>query len=249
MISPKETFRYYEDLFRYIGHRMNVMVEFKQRKTYKDVNLLLETGDVDLAFICSGAYVEEADKSSIEILAVPVTNGKPLYQAYVITHNLSGIERFADFQGRSFAFTDPLSNTGYLYAVKRAKEMNSSVGQFFGKTFFTYAHDYSIQLVAKRTVDGATVDGLIFDYLARFAPERVKNLKIIERSEYYGIPPIVVPKGLSPDLKEKLRDILLSLHNDSEGQQILSKLLIDKFTTGRDADYNSIRSVQKFVTR
>lgn len=247
MISPKETFSYYDELMRYIASRVGKPIEFKQRKTYKDVNLLLETGEVDLAFICSGAYVEEADKSSIEIIAVPVTNGKPLYQAYVITHALSGIERFEDFRGRSFAFTDPLSNTGYLYAVKRAKQMNSSVERFFGKSFYTYAHDNSIQLVAKRTVDGATIDGLIFDYLERFAPERVRGLRIIERSEYYGIPPIVVPKSLPSELKQKLRETLLSIHKDPEGQRILSRLFIDKFTTGRDADYNSIRAVQKFV--
>ncbi len=249
MISPKETFSYYEELIKYVGDKLNIPIEFKQRKTYREVNEMLSNKEVDVAFICSGPYVEQADKKNIEILVVPVSNGIPAYQAYIIAHVKSQISRFEDFKGKIFAFTDPLSNTGYLYAIKRVKELRTTADKFFSKSFFSYAHDNSIQLVERRTVDGASIDGLVLDYLKKFSPERVKNIKIVEKSELYGIPPFVVPKNIDASTKEKLRNIFLTMHLNYKGKKILDKLLIDKFILGKDSDYNSIRSIQRFVQK
>lgn len=241
IITPQETFIYYRDLFNYISKELNYEVEFKQRKTYEETNDLIEKNKVDLAFICSLAYVIAKEKNTAELLAMPVFNGKPFYQAYIITHKSSGIENFKQFKGKSFTYTDPLSNTGKLYAEKRIKELGFGLNDFFYKTMYSHAHDASIQLVSKKIVDGATVDGLIFEYLAKFHPEKVKNIKVIEKSEEFGIPPVVVSKNIDPVIKQKLKHIFLNLHKDSIGKQILNKLLIDKFIEGNDANYNSIR--------
>lgn len=249
MISPRETFSYYQDLMRYISERMGMQVSFRQRKTYGEVNALLERNEVDLAFICSGAYVEAADAGVVDILAVPVTRGRTLYQAYIIVHRQSGIVRFEDLRGRSFAFTDPLSNTGYLYALWRLRELGTTPEQFFTKTLFSFAHDYSIQLVAKRLIEGATIDGLIYEYLRQVAPERVHDVLVIERSEYFGMPPIVVPKRLPADTKQKLREIFLTMASDPKGKLILDKLMIERFVEGRDADYRSVRTMRKVIRR
>lgn len=243
IISPRETFIYYEELLKYVSEKIDYKLEFKQRKTYQEVNQLIEKKEVDLAFICSGAYVEGKDKNTMEILAVPVCDGSPSYNAYVIVHKLSPINKFDDLKGKTFAFTDPMSNTGKLYAVKRVHELGFTENDFFRETLFSYAHDVSIQLVAKQLVDGASVDGLILDYLKTFHPERVKNIRIIEKSEDFGIPPVVVPSGLNIELKEKLSQILFTMHKDSVGKQILDKLLIEKFIPGKDSDYNSLRKI------
>ncbi|MGV8947294.1 MAG: phosphate/phosphite/phosphonate ABC transporter substrate-binding protein [Lutibacter sp.] len=241
IITPQETFIYYRDLFNYISKELNYEIEFKQRKTYEETNDLIENNEVDLAFICSLAYVIAKEKNTAELLAMPLFNGKPFYQAYIIAHKSSGIENFKQFEGKSFAYTDPLSNTGKLYAEKRIKELGFELDNYFNKTMYSNAHDASIQLVAKKIVDGATVDGIIFEYLVKHHPEKVKNIKVIEKSEEFGIPPVVVSKNIDPVIKQKLKHIFLNLHNDSIGKQILNKLLIDKFIEGNDANYNSLR--------
>src|SRR3989304_2004576 len=71
-------------------------------------------------------------------------NEKPFYQSYIITNKNSGIEKFEDFIGKTFAFTDPLSNSGKLYADKRLKDLNTPSDSFFASTMFTHAHDISI---------------------------------------------------------------------------------------------------------
>ncbi len=247
MISPKETFVYYQDLFRYISEKIGYHIDFKQRKTYLEVNELLRNGEIDVAFICSGAYVEEKNISGIEILAVPICKGEPFYQAYIITNKHSSVQCFEDLRNKSFAFTDPLSNSGKLYAINQLEKINSNPDSYFSSTMYTYAHDVSMQLVSKKIVDGATIDGLIFDYLQEFRPAQVANLRIIKTSQKFGIPPIVTPSSINPSLKTKLENVFFSMHKDSIGQAILSKLLINEFQMGVDSNYNGIRKMKQSV--
>ncbi|RMH78555.1 MAG: phosphate/phosphite/phosphonate ABC transporter substrate-binding protein [Calditrichaeota bacterium] len=249
MTSPAENLRYYEELLHYLSQKIQRPVKIEQRKTYKEVNSLLETRQIEMAFVCSGAYVEARRHFPIEILAVPQIRGKSTYNAYIIVHRASSIRRFEDLRGKSFAFTDPLSNTGRLYAVKRVKELGSTPREFFSRIIYTHAHDHSIQAVARHLVDGATVDGLIYDYLETYAPEKVADLRIIEVSEDFGMPPIVVPAQLDPQLKKRLRHIFLHMHEDPAGQKILRQLMIDRFVPAREADYKSIEQNLIFVSR
>lgn len=248
MISPKETFAYYKELFGYISRKTNKKIKIVQRKTYSEVNELLNNNQVDMAFICSGAYVSDRrDGHPIKIVAIPVINEKPTYQAYVITYKSSKIKKFEDLKGKSFAFTDPLSNTGYLYAISRIKSLGYDKKTFFKDFVFTYAHDISIQLVAKQIVDGASVDGLIFDYLQHSHPERLKNIRIVEKSQSFGIPPIVVPPSTPDSTLKKLQRILYQMDKDTMGVKILKKLMIDRFIPANDSLYNSIRRMDKII--
>jgi len=230
MISPLTTFNLYKDLVDYISKQSGYKVEFKQRKTYFEVNELLTEKKLDFAFICTGAYLEaQINKRPIELLAVPVVNGKPYYQAYVIVNTDSEFRKIDDLKGASFAFTDPLSNTGYLYVVNYLKGIKTTPEKFFNRIIFTYAHDYSIQAVKRKLVDGASVDGLVYEYLEKFEPKKIEGLRIINKSKEFGIPPFVVRKDLDQQIKSKLRKVLLNMHQDPEGKMLLKKIMIDKF--------------------
>ncbi|MCF6182675.1 phosphate/phosphite/phosphonate ABC transporter substrate-binding protein [Lutibacter sp.] len=247
MISPKETRIYYQDLFTYMSKNLNYNIEFLQRKTYKEVNDLLIDNKVDLAIICSGAYINKSAKNKIEILVVPVVDGKPFYQSFIIVNKDSKINKFTELKNKKFAYTDPISNTGTLYAKWLVESLGENVDHYFSNTIYTYAHDISMQLVAKGIVDGASIDGLIFNYIKKHDPERVKNLKIIKKSELFGIPPVVVPCNLDAKLKNELQNLFLNIHKDSLGETILSKISIDKFIKGRDIDYNNIRAMNSQI--
>lgn len=245
MISPKETFTYYKELIQFIGEKIKLPYEFKQRKTYGEVNEMLGRGDLDFAFICTGAYTELRKKYPVEIIALPVVNGKPTYNAYIITHKDLGIEKFSQLRGKSFAFTDPYSNTGYNYTIKMLKDNGLDKDAYFSKTVFTYAHDYSIQAVARKIVDGASIDGLVFEFLRKKYPEKVKDISIIHVSKDFAIPPFVINSKLDRQIKRGIKNTLLSMHESKDGQAILEKIGIDKFVEGRDELYDSVREIMK----
>lgn len=237
MISPKETYFYYQELFEYLSNALGKEVKFIQRETYKEVNDLLIKNEVDIAFICTGAYLENQDQ--IDLLVAPVCYGKPYYQAYVIVNKESNIERFEQLKNKTFVYTDPLSNTGKQYAERRVTLLGYTDQNYFKKIIYSGAHDISIQLINSNMSDGATIDGLIYDYMYINNRDRLKNIKIIEKSKFYGIPPIVCSKAINQKLKLDFQNILTSMNKDSIGKSILNNLLIDKFVIVTDTLYKN----------
>ena len=249
VISPNETFVLYKDLLDYISEKLEMSVNLIQRETYKEVNDLVKNNELDLAFVCSGAYVDGHDQFGMELLVAPVAYGEPIYYSYIIVPANSKINSIEDLRGKRFAFTDPMSNTGKLSPTYILAQKNEDIESFFSGYIFTYNHDKSIEMVAHALVDGAAVDGLIWEYVNSQHPALTAQTKIINKSDPYGIPPIVVPSGLNPQMKKTLRDIFLNIHNDEEGMKILTKLQIDKFVVLDDQRYDSIRKMRAWFAK
>jgi phosphonate transport system substrate-binding protein len=219
-------------------------VQFVQRKTYGEINELLGLGQIDLAFICSGPYVTGKPIYGFELIATPEVQGSHFYQSYLIVNRASQFKSIEDLRGRVFAFTDPESNTGKLVPAYWLYEMGQQPEAFFSKTIYTYSHDNSILAVAKALVDGAAVDGLIWEYYHHKDPLFTSRTRIIKKSDPYGIPPIVASKFLSTTLKEHIRRSLMSMHKDPNGKPILGELMINRFTDAQDQWYDSIRQME-----
>jgi phosphonate transport system substrate-binding protein len=247
MTSPAETLRSYQELLDYMGRKVDLPVKMKQRKTYQEVNDLLVAGDLDAAFLCSGGYVRAGKSLASEILAVPVIRGKATYQAYLIVRHDSPVRNFAGLRGRSFAFTDPLSNSGWLFPVSKLTELGATPSSYFSRITYTYGHDRSIEAVAHGIVDGASVDSLVYDYFADAASEKVRHTRVIERSPRFAMPPVVASPKLDRGAKDKLRTVLLTMHQDAEGIRILRKLSIDQFIKGDERDYEPVRQAAQRV--
>jgi len=244
MLSPGKTFNAYVDLINYISKKINVPVKFVQRKSYGEINELLEAGYIDLAFICSGAYVEAKRHVELEIIAVPIVNGKPYYYSYLIVPAEKGIDDISELKDKKFAFVDPLSNTGRLYPIYLLNLHGYNPATFFSEIIYTHSHDRSIELVAQGLVDGASVDSLVWDYYVKSHPEINQKVKIINRSQAFGIPPFVSTPATDRGLRKAIRKIMLDMHLDEEGKTILSSIGVERFELGDDSLYDTIREIK-----
>ncbi len=247
MISPEETLSVYQELMDYIGTRLGRPVEIKQRRTYQEVNDMLGAGKLDAAILCSGPYVHAKRRYGVELLAVPVINGSPTYRSYIIVPQSSTSASLEELYRKRFAFTDPLSTSGYLYPAYALISRGRQPASFFAKTLFTYSHDNSIEAVAEGVVDGAAVDSLIYDYLQTTNPTLVARTRIIHRSPPMGAQPVAAPRNLDPATKQALRELFLGLDQDATGRGILKKLGVDRFINGDDSLYDSIRKMLQVV--
>ena len=229
ILSPQGTALSYQPLIDYLGRKMGKSAILVQRKTYQELNDLLARNVVDLGFICTGAYAEGARKGAISLLVVPQINGKTTYRAFIIVPTASPAWEFGDLRGKVFAFTDPLSNTGYLYPLSLLQGMGQQPETFFGRTIFTYSHDRSMAAVMEGVADGASVDSLVYEFASRRSPEIARRTRVIWESQDFGIPPVVVPRTISPERKALLKELLLGLHHDAEGEKVLAELGVERF--------------------
>lgn len=241
MVSPIETFVHYQALLEYLAARVRMRVNFIQRKTYAEINDLLGSGGIDLAFICSGPYVSGRHSHHFEALAVPLVSSKPVYRAYLITSRTGPVHKLEDLRGKVFAFSDPDSNTGCIVPRFLLAERGEVPQSFFGKTMFTYSHDNSILAVSRALVDGAFVHEHIWEYFKRKSPAATAGTRVIFESEPFGNPPLVASASMPGPLKNRIRELLFSMHRDAEGAAILEELLIDRFMPPDEHLYDPIR--------
>ncbi len=249
IITPKVGYIYYRQLIDYIGEKTGRHVELVDREDYDEINHLVRTEKVDLAFVCGGPYVEGKKAFDMQLLVAPVAYGETVYYSYLIVNRNSPFQKLNDLKGKRFAFTDPLSNTGMLVPTYMLAKMMETPDSFFGKYFYVGAHDKAIQAVAAEAVDGAAVDSLIWEYMNSISPALTSKTRIILKSPPYGIPPVVVPKGIDPQLREQLRKILLEAHKDPKGAEILKHMHIDRFVPIDDSAYDSIREMQDWLEK
>lgn len=247
VISPQGTVESYGPLLEYIEAQLRRPVELVQRSTYAEVNKLVENGEVDVAFVCTGAYIIGERDFGMQILAAPVVDGEAAYYSWLIVPADSPAQNIAELRGKTFAFTDPLSHTGRLYPTFMVLQMGERPETFFGRTFFTYSHDAAVRAVASGLADGAAVDSLIYTYLIQREPEIEQNLRIIHKSPPFGIPPIVVSPNIRPQLRAQLQDIFLGIHEDPGGKEALAILDIDRFIILEDNAYDSARDLEIFL--
>ncbi len=247
MISPKDTEIYYKRLLNYLGRAMGARVELVQRKTYAEINDLLASGEIQLAFICSGPYVLSAGKQKAVLLATPEIKGRHTYQSYLIVRKDSDEQTMEDLRGKTFAFTDPDSNTGSLVPRFWLAGQGAVPESYFKETIYTYSHDNSIYAVARGLVDGAAVDSLIWDFYEHNKSEITAKTRVIKKSEEYGIPPFVASAAMPAERRKAIQTALFDMHKNPEGAEILHALLIDRFIAAEDAWYGSIREMQQNV--
>ncbi len=229
IISPEGTIQSYRPLVDYLSARLGAPVQLVQRRTYWEVNEMIARRQVDVAFVCTGAYLQQGEQRIMSLLVVPQVHGKNTYRAAVIVRADSPIASFQGFRGKVFAFTDPLSNTGYLYPVTLLKAMGTTPDRFFKRTIFTYSHDRSIEAVLDGVVQGASVDEIVLQHAQEKDPSLASRIKVILRSPEFGMPPVVVPVGTPEEKKARLRRLFLEMDRDPAGQKALAKLGIDRF--------------------
>lgn len=243
VISPKGTAESYQALLDYLSTQLQRPVELVQRRTYAEVNDLVESGYVDVAFVCTSAYVAGHNKFGLELLAAPQVNGEATYYSVLIVPANSGAQSLAHLRGKVFAFTDPMSNTGRMYPTFLVKQLGSTPEEFFGQTFFTYSHDDAIRAVADGLADGAAVDSLVYDFAIAREPALAERTRIIHRSPPFGIPPVVVSPNTRPQLKAELQNLLLGMADDPVGQIGLQAIGIERFVMIDDSAYDSVREL------
>ena len=246
LMSPAATFERYRDLIEYLEAQLDLEIDSWQRKTYQEINELLSHGRLDAAFLGAGGYAR-AGPQACSILAVPEIGGRVSFQAYIVVRRESPVRSFAGLRGRSFAFTDPLSASGWLYPVWKLVQMKSNPDEFFSRVVYTYGHDRSLKAVAQGLVDAASVSSLVFDLEAGRNPAQAARLRIIDRSPRMANPPVAVRRDLGEEVRLSLASALLGMHRNPEGRRILREMRIDRFREAAPEQYEPIKAMIRRV--
>ncbi len=247
VLSPVPTFGLYQELADYVSDKLGRPVRLIQGKTYQEINDLVRSGEAPLAVVCTNPYLEGREDFGMEALVVPHGVDGPYYYSLLIARQDVQATSLEDLQGRSFAFSDPLSNTGRLVPLYELALIGETPDTYFSRTVFTYAHDNSIRSVAEGIVDAAAVDSLVYEYLLATEPQVASKVKVLERWGPFGINPIVVNPLLDAEMKERLRELFLNMDEDARGRLLLQQLMIDRFSLPDDGLWDSVLEMRAYL--
>jgi phosphonate transport system substrate-binding protein len=214
----------------------------------------LDRGEVDLGFICGWPYSQRFDRPDrpIELCCAPVMaapryGGRPTYFTDVIVRADSPLQSFADLRGRSYAFNDPDSHSGYNVPRDHLLRLGETSG-YFGRVVAGGSHQASIRLVEAGEVDSAGIDSTVLELEEARRPGLAGHLRIVESMGPSPIPPVVVSRNLPAPRRERIREALLAMHEDRDGQALLAEGLLARFVGVVDRDYDPIREVVRRAT-
>jgi phosphonate transport system substrate-binding protein len=214
----------------YLQHAIGVPVSLITRRTYQEITALLVSRQLDAAWICGYPFVTH--RRDLQLVAVPVWRGKPLYQSYLIVDRDRHAEGLMDLRGDIHAFSDPDSNSGFLVTRAALAEHGLRPDAFFSRTFYTYGHRNVIRAVASGLAASGSVDGYVYGVVGELEPHLTAPTRVLHASELLGFPPIAAPRiPVDAGQLVALTDALLRMGDDPEGRAALHMLRLDGFTS------------------
>jgi phosphonate transport system substrate-binding protein len=234
----------YGFITRYIGDRLGCLTELVVGSSYE----ALDT-ESEVAFVCGLPYVELVRRKGpcVEPLAAPLLKGeryggKPVYFSDVIVRRGSPFRTFADLRGRSWAYNEPHSHSGYGVTRYRLVQMGQTNG-FFGRVVEAGYHERSIRMVSAGEVDASAIDSHVLAMTLRDRPELENRLRVIDTFGPSTVQPVVAVRRLPWRLREDIRAVLLAMAEDPAARARLAGGLVERFVPVSDSTYDDIRAM------
>jgi phosphonate transport system substrate-binding protein len=237
---------FYRSVCCHLGRHLGAPTEFRDNAEYDQL------GDVDIAFVCSLAYIElPAVAARFEPLAAPVLagaryGGQPVYYSDVVVHERSRLRSFADLRGRSWAYNEVYSQSGYgitRYHLAQAGKSRC----YFGCVMEAGTHDRAIRLVAEGRVDAAAIDSHCLETYLRLYPELARALRVIGSLGPSPVQPVLARRSLPKRAKQALGATLVGLGADPAARRAMARALVERFVHVDDQAYDPVRRMREVV--
>lgn len=244
---------FYRALAPALSAATGLAVELVEDVSWQERRQRFEQGDAEMAFACGVYYTRQVDdhRRPLALLAAPVPAApryadRPVYFSDVVVQRESGFRRFVDLQGRSLAYNEPGSHSGYnvvrWYLARRGLRES-----FFGRVVEAGSHQAAMRLVAAGEVDAAAIDATVLEAELQDHPWLARQLRVLQTLGPSPIPPAVAAPHLPSDAALAVRDALLRLHLTESGRRGLALGRLSRFAAVADADYAPIRRMDRLA--
>jgi phosphonate transport system substrate-binding protein len=207
---------------------------------YSSMIEAMRFGRIDVAYFGPLSYVLARSKAEIEPFAAMVEGGKPTYRSVLIASEKSGVSAIGDIRGKKVVFGDPASTSSHLIPKAMLEDAGLVADRDYQQNFVG-AHDAVAANVANSNADAGGLSEVIWDRLVERKIIDTSKVKVLGYSKEYPQYPWTMRSDLAPDLKDKIRDAFLTLHDPV----VLKSFKAEGFAPIKDDDYNVIRDLAK----
>ena len=163
----------YRPLAEYIGKQMGREVKLYTVDTWEGLAKSLANGETDIALMGPWGYVLANHVAGAQAVSTILYDNKPEYFAIMVTHPKSGIKSIADLKGKTFAFGDKGSTSGFLIPNHHFQKNGIDINTYLGKYINTKHQAIELQVTRGELDAGADYnrnrDAMISDGLIKAA--------------------------------------------------------------------------------
>ena len=167
----------YKPLADYLARQLGREVRLHTVDSWEGLAKSLASGETDLALMGPWGYVLANHQAGAEAVATILYQGKPEYFAIMVTSPNSGINKIDDMKGRTFAFGDKGSTSGYLIPNYEFMLRGIDPDKFFSKVIYTRHQAIETQVTRGELDAGADYnrnrDAMIEQGLIKAADSRI----------------------------------------------------------------------------
>jgi phosphonate transport system substrate-binding protein len=150
----------YRPLAQHLSQRLARPVELRTVDSWEGLAKSLANGETDIALMGPWGYVLAHHHAGAQVVSTILYQGKPEYFAMIVTHPDSGLATMQDLlgakgKGRSFAFGDKGSTSGYLIPLHFFMQQGIDPEKHFGRVVYTKHQAIQTQVTAGQLDAGA----------------------------------------------------------------------------------------------
>ncbi len=236
----------YGPLAEYLSKKLNLKVTLVYLDNYGEVCDKFIYKQLDAAFFGSFSYALTHAKAGVDPIARPDYQGTSTYRGLIVVRADNNIKNVTDMKAKRLALVHQATYAGYLYPLYYFKERGiESLESYFSKVIFMGSHDKAIFALLRGEADVAITKDLVYQRVIKENPDLEKKLVVLSASPPVPSNALCISKELDPVLKNKLKEVLLDLHNDIEATPVLQSLDATKFIETNDGDYHYLYEIIK----
>jgi phosphonate transport system substrate-binding protein len=239
-----------EEFGQALGKLYGAPVRVTVASDYAAVIEALRNRTADLAFVHPGGYVLASREAKARIVARNLWHGKSTFTSRIYVRKDGGIKTLEELRGKTMAFVDPTSSSGYIYPmvllIQRGLVKNRDPKTFFREVVYAGAHDAAMRALLNGHVDAiASFDMAREQYLT----DPAEREKIAFVAETPPIPEagIAARDGLDPTAFAKVRAALLQMRGPTYASLLKRMYDIDGFEPAEDRDYDPVRAAVQLL--
>jgi phosphonate transport system substrate-binding protein len=234
-----------EEFGQVLARLVGVPVRVTVASDYAAVIEALRNRTADLAFVHPGGYVLASREARAVIVAKNLWHGKASFTSRIYVRRDAGIKTLEELRGKTIAFVDPASSSGYIYPmvllIQRGLVTGRDPKTFFKEVVFSGAHDASMRALLNGHVDAiASFDMAREQYLKD--PAERERLVFVAESVPIPEAGIAARDGLDPALVARVRAALLQIRAPAHAALLKRLYDIDGFEAAEDREYDPVRA-------
>ena len=211
--NPEKLLGDIDEITSYLEDELGIEVEGFVTLDHAAAVEALRNGDADISFMGALPYVLAHEYAGAEVILSEVYRESAVYTGRIFVRKDSGIETLEDLEGKTIAFADPISESGYLFPLDlfvQAGLFDSDEDPmtYFSAVFFAGGYQQALQAVVNGFVDAAGASQYA-EFL--LAPDDLDDITWIAESAPIPSHAVVAREDLDPALRDAFIEAMLKL--------------------------------------